>query len=123
MSEKLVPSVETVETSDEEDVDSPLPSFTQDTPNLVVNRCTDAPIESRFHDGGRTREIGMESKHICGLVEKMGYPMWGPTWGRLWGTTKNLQTGIKIFLVLRCREYLTHRKKFFLKIVLQPFIK
>ena len=38
--EKLVPSVETMETSDEEDVDYPLPSFTQDTPNLVVNRCT-----------------------------------------------------------------------------------
>ena len=29
-----------METSDEEDVDYPLPSFTQDTPNLVVNRCT-----------------------------------------------------------------------------------
>ena len=29
-----------METSDEEDVDYPLPSFTQDTPNLVLNRCT-----------------------------------------------------------------------------------
>ena len=37
---KLVPSVETMETSDEEDVDYPLPSFTQDTTNLVFNRCT-----------------------------------------------------------------------------------
>ena len=51
---------------------------------------------------------------VTGLVEKLGYPMWGPTWGRLWGTAKNLQTRKKTFLVLRCREYLTHRKKCFL---------
>ena len=38
--EKLIPSVETMETSDAEDVDSPLPLFTQNTLNLIVNRCT-----------------------------------------------------------------------------------